>query len=124
VIHRYEDLWREQWRQLDSINRKCEAGLPLNYNRQFGHFATAFLEAETLLDLSARTGLSGAISNLKSRALPPLVQIDEVQRVIEQCGRRPQMVKELVASGDATTLNTVTWLWKKGYLETRRVNDA
>lgn len=114
VIKQYEGLWREQWRQLDHIHRKSEFRLPLNYDRQFGPFATMFLQGEMVLKTSVHRS---SPSEIEKATLAHPTKSLEMQRVISECSLRPQSVKELLESGNETTLNVVTWLWKKGYLE-------
>ncbi|HZI87995.1 MAG TPA: glycosyltransferase family 4 protein [Pyrinomonadaceae bacterium] len=117
VVKQYEEVWREQWLQLDRIDRRTELHLPLNYNKQFGHFATRFLDGEVVLKASAHRSSEGAFS-IGDNGLPYAVKLEDIQQVISQCQVRPRSISELSASGNSSILNAATWLWKKGYLET------
>lgn len=117
VVKLYEEVWREQWLQLNRLERRTELHLPLNYNKEFGHFASTFLASEMMLRASAHRCSNGAASDLGAAGLPYSTQLTELQRIITQCQLRPRSIAELSGSGDNTTLNAVAWLWKKGYLE-------
>jgi D-inositol-3-phosphate glycosyltransferase len=114
VIKQYENLWRRQWLELDRRERRIQLHLPLNYNKEFGHFATTFLDREVALKTTEYTS---SASEFDGVVFPYPIRLIEVQRVIARCQTEPQSIAELARSGDETTLNVVTWLWKKGYLE-------
>jgi glycosyltransferase involved in cell wall biosynthesis len=117
VIKLYQELWEEQWRQINSRSQKVDCGLPLNYNKQFGHFATTFLQKSMVFRASPHRDAFGDIQDIAGRKIPYPIESQEVRRVISQCRTQPQSVEELLTSGNETTMSAVTWLWKKGYLE-------
>lgn len=117
VIGQYEELWKEQWQQLDGRDRKTAFRLPLNYNRQFGHFATMSLQRATMLRPSPHRDFGADVQHIDETRLPYPVKIQELQRVFSALQLRPQSVEELTALGYEAALNAATWLWKKGYLQ-------
>lgn len=117
VIAQYEELWREQWQQLERREGKTGLASPLNYNKQFGHFASTFLDPQAFMRPAANRNGATAGSQLQSVILPYPIRLSEAQRVVNQCLERPKSIAELSKSGDDTTLNVIAWLWKKGYLE-------
>jgi hypothetical protein len=124
VVKQYEAIWREQWLQLDARDRKTELRLPLDYNRQFGHFASEELRTGTVLRVSPRRNLADDLQGIEEARLPYPVKLQELGRVYSDCLSRPQSIAELVASGNEATLNATTWLWKKAYLEEAPKEDA
>lgn len=117
VVKQYQALWTEQWRQLDACDRKTGQRLPLNYNRQFGHFAAEPLQRRTVLRPGSQRSLPDDLQAINETRLPYPVKLQELERVFSACQSRPQSIAELSASGNEATVNAVTWLWKKAYLE-------
>lgn len=117
VVRQYEALWTEQWRQLDSRDGKTELHPPLNYNRQFGHFASDHLQRSTVLRASPHRNLADDLQNIDEARLPYPVKAQELERVYASCLSRPRSISELMDSGNEATVNAATWLWKKAYLE-------
>lgn len=124
VVKQYEALWKEQWRQLDARDGKSGLRLPLNYNRQFGHFASEPLQRMTVLRASPRRNLADDLQGIEEPRLPYPVKLRELERVYAACLSRPQSIAELIAAGNEATLNAATWLWKKAYLEEVPKQDA
>lgn len=124
VAKQYEVLWREQWQQLDALDRRTDLRPPLDYNRQFGHFAAEQLQRNTILRLSPRRNLADDLQDIEEARLPYPVKRYELERVYAACLTRPQSIAELVASGGEATVNATTWLWKKAYLEEVPKDDA
>lgn len=117
VVKLYEALWTEQWRQLDASGRRTELRLPLDYNRQFGHFASEHLQGGTVLRPSPHRDFVGDIQNIEELRLPHPVKLPELERVYNACSACPRSIGALAESGNDETVNATTWLWKKGYLE-------
>jgi glycosyltransferase involved in cell wall biosynthesis len=117
VIRQYEELWKEQWQQLERRDRKMTSRLPLNYNRQFGHFAATSLNSATVLRHSPHRDFTADLQHIDESRLPYPVKIQELQRVFSELQLRPRSVAELAAVGNEATANAITWLWKKGFLE-------
>lgn len=118
VIKQYEELWKHQWGQLDSIKRRVDWYPPMNFEKQFGHFATAFLNDRTVFKASAIRRLPDCVDTIDSTRIPNHIDIEEAQRVKSHCELGAHTLKELVQKGNGTTRSAVTWLWKKGYIET------
>jgi len=117
VVKQYEEVWRKQWLEMDRLGRKNESCLPLNYDRQFGHFATASLQNDMKVRTSEQWHSASYSNDLDQAGLAHPTRIQEMRRVVRECSLRPQSIEELINSGDETTSNVVAWLWKKGYLE-------
>jgi glycosyltransferase involved in cell wall biosynthesis len=119
VMAQYEELWREQWSVLQHSSKIKEWCSPVNYNKQFGHFATMFMQEDTLLRSSPHRSLVRGLDANKTR-IPNFAGIQELERVVFECRGRARSIGELLASGTDATLTAVAWLWKKGYLEAVR----
>ena len=117
VVKQYEALWTEQWRQLDARDRRTGLRLPLDYNRQFGHFAAEPLRRSTVLRPSPRRSLADDLRTIDETRLPYPVKLQELEVVFDACSSRPRSIAELAAAGNGATINAATWLWKKAYLE-------
>ncbi len=118
VIEQYEALWQEQWAILGCHQEKKNgARLPLNFDRVFSHYASQPLDNTTVFRRSPDRALPNVGIGINPMRLPATVTISELQRVLDECGRQPQSVDELARDRDGGTVNTVAWLWKKGYLE-------
>ena len=116
VMARYKELWREQWSVLQHSSKVKKWISPVNYNKQFGHFATMFMQEDTLLRSSSDRCLTSGLDPKKAR-IPNFAGIEELKRIVSYCRPEPRSIEELLASGNDATQSAVAWLWKKGYLE-------
>ena len=117
VMNRYKDLWKEQWQQLDQTGQVVEWHAPLNIEKQFGHFATALLDAQTIFKRTSHVPLLSSGRRIDESRVPYPIDIHELRRVMSQCEQHPQTINDLSIAGDGVTTSAVTWLWKKGYIE-------
>lgn len=119
VIQQYQELWREQWAKRETLLSTRTWQTPLNFRKQFGHFASGNVDEGTVLKAAEglAPGPSGRQSYLDPSRVPYPLETREVQKVLSQCQHAPQSLESLMRQGSEMTASAAIWLWKKGYLE-------
>jgi D-inositol-3-phosphate glycosyltransferase len=115
IIHRYEELWRQQLDDLAVVRTESARAYGIDYDKVFRRFATRMLDTGLIIALSPSADAEADLPSL--RQLSAEIDSEQVCRIRERLRERPMRLGELIDENDsAAGFEVIAYLLKRGQL--------